>query len=79
LTSTDQFGARENCSKSEIFVDKTQKPNSEHCRQKDKTFSFVTLMSMPLSGSRNNRMIGAGADDLKREEVTPNKPTVSQL
>jgi hypothetical protein len=36
-------------------------------------------MSMLLSGSRNNRMIGAGADDLKREEVTPKNPTISQL
>jgi hypothetical protein len=70
---------RENCLKFEIFADKNQKPNSEHSRQKYKTFSFVTLMSMPLSGSRNNLMIGAGADDLKWEEVTPKNPIVSQL
>jgi hypothetical protein len=79
LSSTNQFGARENCSKSEIFADKAQEPNSEHSRQKYKIFSFVTLTLMPLSGSRNNRMIGAGPDDLKREEGTPKNPTLSQL
>jgi hypothetical protein len=50
----NQIWCSEELQKSEIFTDKTQKPNSKQSCEKYKTFSFMIFISVPLSASRNN-------------------------